>query len=169
VRSPRPVATKYDWVVTPYTTQFLDGPNVHNILLQDVCPTDTVSHIGLFDDGPTMQLVLNALGPDDPHFQPDCRVAGHPWVIGELALGRLSGRGELLALLANLPQATVASEAEVAALIETRKLYGHGIGYVDAQLLAATLLSCDHRPWTRDRHLAATAAELGCAAELRPA
>ncbi len=73
------ITTKHDWVVTPYTTQFLDGPNVNNILLQELCPTDDVSHIGLFDDFPTMQLVLNALGPDDPHFQPQCTGFGQPY------------------------------------------------------------------------------------------
>jgi pimeloyl-ACP methyl ester carboxylesterase len=73
------IATNRDWVVTPYPTQFLNAPNVDNVLLQDRCPTDTASHIGLFDDEPTMQLVLNALGPDDPHFQPECTGFGQPY------------------------------------------------------------------------------------------
>ncbi len=96
----------------------------------------------------------------------EARVSCHPWVIGELSLGHLSRREEVLALLANLPQVPVASHDEVAALIETRELHGRGIGYVDAQLLAATLLSDDHRLWTRDKRLAAAAVELGCAADL---
>jgi hypothetical protein len=43
-------------------------------------------------------------------------------------------------------------------------LYGRGIGWVDAHLLAATRLTDDCRLWTRDKNLAAVAAELGLAA-----
>jgi predicted nucleic acid-binding protein len=84
-------------------------------------------------------------------------VLAHPWVTGELALGHLRGRGEILRLLGDLPQATVATPAEVLALIERRELYGLGIGYVDAQLLAATMLTEDAALWTRDRRLHAAA------------
>ncbi|WP_347350679.1 type II toxin-antitoxin system VapC family toxin [Intrasporangium sp.] len=90
-------------------------------------------------------------------------VLAHPWVIGELALGHLSRRGEVLGLLRNLPQATVATDAEVLALIENQRLHGLGIGYVDAQLLAATMLSTS-RLWTRDKRLAAIAVQHGLAA-----
>ncbi|MFG2891750.1 esterase/lipase family protein [Streptomyces sp. NPDC048248] len=45
------IATRYDEVVTPYRTQFLDGPDVRNVLLQDLCAVDFSEHvaIGLFD------------------------------------------------------------------------------------------------------------------------
>lgn len=82
---------------------------------------------------------------------------------GELALGHLSRRSEILGLLHNLPQATVATDVEVLTLIENRHLVGLGIGYVDAHLLAATLLTPDARLWTRDKRLAATAVQLGLA------
>lgn len=49
------------------------------------------------------------------------------------------------------------------ALIENRQLMGRGIGYVDAQLLAGTLLTPGARLWTRDKRLAATAVQLGIA------
>lgn len=91
------------------------------------------------------------------------RVLAHPWVTGELALGHLSRRGEILGLLHNLPQATVATDVEVMALIENRQLFGLGIGYVDAHLLAATLLTRDARLWTRDKRLAAVAVRQGLA------
>jgi predicted nucleic acid-binding protein len=91
----------------------------------------------------------------------EARVLAHPWVSGDLALGQLSGRSEILALLSNLPQAKVATEAEVMTLVETRLLFGLGIGYVDAHLLAATLLTTDAGLWTRDKRLAAAAADLG--------
>jgi predicted nucleic acid-binding protein len=91
-------------------------------------------------------------------------VLGHPWVLGELALGRLERRGQVLDLLGNLPQATGATEAEVLGLIEREELWGSGIGYVDAQLLAAGRLT-PASLWTNDRRLAAAASRLGMAFE----
>ena len=88
---------------------------------------------------------------------------GHPWVVGELALGHLSQRHEVIRLLGSLPQATVATNDEVMTLIERHRLYGLGIGYVDAQLLAATQLTAEAALWTADRQLAAAAARLNCA------
>ncbi|WP_254812896.1 esterase/lipase family protein [Streptomyces cavourensis] len=41
------IATKYDQVVTPYRTQYLDGPNVRNVLLQDLCPLDLSEHLAI--------------------------------------------------------------------------------------------------------------------------
>ena len=87
-------------------------------------------------------------------------VLAHPWVIGELALGNMRGRMEILRLLVDLPQATTATPAELLALIEHRELYGIGIGYVDAQLLAATMLADGATLWTRDRRLHAAAQQL---------
>ncbi|MGI8902977.1 MAG: type II toxin-antitoxin system VapC family toxin [Solirubrobacteraceae bacterium] len=52
------------------------------------------------------------------------RVLGHPWVLGEILLGRLANRQEVLGLLANLPQAAVATHAETIMLIETHELWG---------------------------------------------
>src|SRR5687767_10403990 len=71
----------------------------------------------------------------------DGRVLAHPWVTGELALGSLRERDEILRLLEALPQAQVATHAELLAFIGDHELYGRGIGYVDAQLLAATMLT----------------------------
>lgn len=88
-------------------------------------------------------------------------VLAHPWVTGELALGNLSSRDEVIGLLRGLPQATMADDDEVLRLIEQEALYGAGIGYVDAQLIAATRLTSDAALWTRDKRLAAVAARLG--------
>jgi len=92
-------------------------------------------------------------------------VMTHAWVIGELALGHLSRRRQVLGLLAGLPQATVATTDEVMTLIERHRLHGVGIGYVDAQLLAATALTPDAALWTGDKHLYAAASRLGCAVD----
>lgn len=48
-------------------------------------------------------------------------------------------------------------------LIDNRHLFGLGLGYVDAHLLAATTLSSDARLWTRDKRLAAVATRHGLA------
>lgn len=90
-------------------------------------------------------------------------VLGHPWVTGELALGRLRGRAEILRLLGHLPQATVATAGELLAFIERHELFGLGIGYVDAQLLAATMLTDDAQLWTSDRRLSKAAERVGAA------
>lgn len=87
-------------------------------------------------------------------------VLAHPWVIGELALGNLRGRAEILRLLADLPQATIAMPAELLGLIEHRELHGIGIGYVDAHLLAATMLTDGATLWARDRRLNQAAQQL---------
>jgi predicted nucleic acid-binding protein len=49
------------------------------------------------------------------------------------------------------------------ALVDAHELHGLGVGYVDAQLLAATLLSEDASLWTRDRRLRAAAQRLNVA------
>lgn len=67
----------------------------------------------------------------------DGEVLGHPFVIGELALGNLRQRNAFLSNLGDLPQATSASYGEVLQFIEREAQYGRGIGYVDAHLLAA--------------------------------
>lgn len=90
------------------------------------------------------------------------RVLGHPWVVGELALGSLRARREILRLLDELPQVQVATDAELRAFIERHELHGLGIGYVDVQLLAATMLTRAVL-WTRDRRLHAAADRLGIA------
>jgi len=56
------------------------------------------------------------------------QVLGHAWVTGEPALGRLAQRREILRLLGQLPQAAVASEEELLALVERHELHGLGIG-----------------------------------------
>lgn len=90
-------------------------------------------------------------------------VLGHPWVTGELALGQLGNRAEVLGLLGRLPPAPVATADEILGFIETHGLDGSGIGYVDAHLLGATMLAGDASLWTRDRRLRSVAERLGAA------
>ncbi|WP_410668785.1 esterase/lipase family protein [Amycolatopsis sp. cmx-4-68] len=58
------IQTRYDDVVTPYTSAFLEAaPNVKNILLQNVCGLDFTDHLGITYDPVAEGLVLNALDP----------------------------------------------------------------------------------------------------------
>lgn len=88
-------------------------------------------------------------------------IACHPLVVAEIALGSLKDRGTILSLLDQLPRLPVASPEEVRALIETRRLYSRGIGYVDASLIASCLLAPGATLWTRDKRLDILAAEIG--------
>jgi predicted nucleic acid-binding protein len=88
------------------------------------------------------------------------RVMMHPFVLGELACGNLENRREVLRLLDALPAAPTATDPEALAFIEHRALMGRGLGYIDVHLLASTALAADARMWTRNRRLAAVAAEL---------
>jgi predicted nucleic acid-binding protein len=88
-------------------------------------------------------------------------VVTHPFVIGELALGNLRQRDLILQSLWNLPQARVARDQEVLLFIERNCLFGLGIGYVDAHLLAAAQLTTGATLWTHDKRLRVAAGRLG--------
>ncbi len=88
------------------------------------------------------------------------QILTHPFVIGEIACGNLPSRAQTLSDLQLLPQCTVAGEQDVLALIDQRRLWGRGIGWVDAHLLASALVSgC--RLWSIDQRLHSTAVFLG--------
>jgi predicted nucleic acid-binding protein len=65
----------------------------------------------------------------------DEQVFCHPFVIGELACGTLQKREEILTMLKALPEAHLLDHEEVMSFLEARRLYGRGIGWVDAHLL----------------------------------
>jgi pimeloyl-ACP methyl ester carboxylesterase len=68
------IETTHDEVVTPYTNAFLSGSNVTNITIQNQCPKDPVGHIGMFEDSPVMQNVLNQLSASpNSSFAATCR------------------------------------------------------------------------------------------------
>ncbi len=87
-------------------------------------------------------------------------VATHPFVVGELALGQLRQRDEILTLLKSLPVVPTAEHEEVLHLVAREHLSGSGIGWVDAHLLCACrLAACEL--WTADRSLQRQAKRLG--------
>ncbi|MFI1174597.1 esterase/lipase family protein [Streptomyces melanogenes] len=58
------IASKYDEVVTPYRSQFLNGPDVDNVLIQDKCALDLSEHVAMgLTDRITYHEVVNALDP----------------------------------------------------------------------------------------------------------
>ncbi len=89
------------------------------------------------------------------------QVLAHPFVIGELALGSLRQRDVILDTLNNLPRAKIATEEEVLAFINQNKLYGLGVGYIDAHLLTSVRLTPGTLLWTQDKRLCAAANQLG--------
>ena len=89
-------------------------------------------------------------------------VVMHPFVVGEIACGSLTDRSMTLDLLQHLPSAVVAEADEILGYIESKKLYGKGIGYVDVHLLASVALA-GIKLWTRDKWLREVAQDLGYA------
>ena len=85
----------------------------------------------------------------------------HPCVRRELSLGHLKNRVQILSFLAAMPQAEVAADDEVQHVVETRKLFGMGIGWIDAHLLAATLLTQTCALWTLDGPLRTASQKAG--------
>jgi predicted nucleic acid-binding protein len=87
----------------------------------------------------------------------------HPFVIGELACGSMRNRGEVLGLVATLPQTLVADHDELVGLVQKHHLYGRGLGWIDVHLLGSGLLS-SCKLWTLDKALGEAARRLGIAA-----
>lgn len=84
----------------------------------------------------------------------------HPFILGELSLGYLPKREEALTFLELQLSASPATDKEVLSWVEKHRLYGKGIGWVDAHLLLSSLLS--HAEfWTHDKTLLSAAHSCG--------
>ena len=90
-------------------------------------------------------------------------VLGHPFVQGELACGQMPRRADVLALLEQLPPATVVSHREMLQFVDRHRLMGQGLGWIDLHLLASALVSRATLA-TRDARLARAARDLGVVA-----
>jgi predicted nucleic acid-binding protein len=93
----------------------------------------------------------------------DGLVLVHPFVVGELALGRLKRRSEILGLLGEMPRAEAASHDEVLEFVDRHELAGTGVGWIDVHLLVSAALGRVSL-WTLDRRLAITAGRLALSA-----
>ena len=87
------------------------------------------------------------------------QIVMHPFVFGELALGGLPSRRKTLEELSDLPKLQIIPPNGMMQLIEGRRIYSRGIGYVDASLLASCLATPGTALWTDDRRLSAAARE----------
>jgi predicted nucleic acid-binding protein len=85
----------------------------------------------------------------------------HPLVIGEIACGNIRHRAKVLESLAVLPRAPTIDYEELLTFLETHKLFGQGLGWIDVHLLASTML---HQVtlWTLDQSLRNAARKLRC-------
>lgn len=81
-------------------------------------------------------------------------------VLGELAAGNLPSRKRTLSDFRLLPRITVPPDDEVLDWIETQKLGGKGLSWIDCQLLVTAR---QHRValWTRDKTLRAFSRRFG--------
>ncbi len=109
---------------------------------------------------------INHLIVDDPHLVSlldEDQILIHPMVIGELACGNIRNRAGVMRMLRRLPGISTATHDEVMFFIERHRFMGRGIGFIDAHLLAAAVMSAPTQLWTKDRRLMALANELGVA------
>lgn len=76
----------------------------------------------------------------------------HPYVLGELVCGNFKNRKEIIGLLKALPFINNVSDEEYYSFVESHKLFGLGLGFVDIHLLASSLVAgCSI--YTRDKLL----------------
>ncbi|WP_405485063.1 esterase/lipase family protein [Nocardia sp. NBC_00511] len=68
------IASRDDQIATPFTTAFIDAPDVTNIVIQDGCPDDHAGHLAETSDPRTVDLTLHAL---DPQLHPTIRCAAN--------------------------------------------------------------------------------------------
>lgn len=80
----------------------------------------------------------------------DGYVVCHPFIIGEIACGNLKNRSEILSLLQTLHMVIQAEHEEVLQFIESNRLMGKGLGYIDIHLIASAILT-GISIWTLDK------------------
>lgn len=93
-------------------------------------------------------------------------ISTHPFIVTELVLGNLPDRQNAIASLDRLPMVKVAQLHEVRRLIEAHSLFRRGIGFVDAHLIASTLITPHTVLWSRDKRLHGVAETLGLKANI---
>ncbi|ONM46402.1 esterase/lipase family protein [Nocardia donostiensis] len=64
------IMTRYDEVVVPYVSGYVEAPNATNIVVQDGCAQDYSEHAGIAGSPRAAAFVLNALDPEHPRPVP---------------------------------------------------------------------------------------------------
>ena len=90
----------------------------------------------------------------------DGEVWCHPIIVGELSMGSLKNRQQTLIDLAKLNRPPIASFSETHRMVEARRLWGRGIQWNDANILASSVLG-GVPLWTLDLRLKTIAEEMG--------
>jgi predicted nucleic acid-binding protein len=80
------------------------------------------------------------------------QVFTHDFIIGELACGNLNNREKFITYLNQIPKLSSLNHSEILYFLNENKLYGLGIGYIDVNLLASSVLN-DLKIFTYDKHL----------------
>ena len=93
------------------------------------------------------------------------QLATHSYLVAEIALGQLAMRQQTLEGFDSLPTLPTVSVDDVRHMIEARSIYGKGIGFVDANLLASCLATPGAKLWTLDKRLGGLAGSLGIRAD----
>ena len=86
----------------------------------------------------------------------EVEVVTHPFIVGELSCGGIKNRKEFINLMRSLSSIDAVSEEEYYHFLESNKLWGKGVGFVDVHLLAAAKVS-RVKLWTEDKNLVAIA------------
>lgn len=84
----------------------------------------------------------------------------HPIIVGELSMGTLKNRQQTITDLTKLNRPPIATISETQQMVESRRLWGCGIQWNDARILASAILG--QLPlWTFDIRLNEIAKEFG--------
>lgn len=94
----------------------------------------------------------------------ECKIAQHPYVTGEIAVGSLPLRERTIRALRGLPQIAPVSADDFHAFMDETKLFGTGLGFVAIHLLAAAAMA-RATVWTGDRRMLLQAERLNLSFE----
>lgn len=92
------------------------------------------------------------------------QIVMHPFIMGELATGSLKERYKTLLGLRRIYTLHPVAHEDVLDLLETKKLFSRGVGYMDLHLLAAALANPPVRILTDDRRFGLVVEEFGLSA-----
>lgn len=110
---------------------------------------------------------FHGIYPEFSSFLEDKNILMHEWVLGELVTGQIQAREDFLRSMLKIDYAELIENYLVYEFIESKKLMGKGLSFIDCQLLASCLVS-DCFLLTRDKRLKETSLDLGIARDCFP-
>ena len=87
-------------------------------------------------------------------------VVCHPHIVAEVACGTPPSHKAIISMLSELERVPIASQDELLALLDARRLFGRGCGFVDLSLLASVLINEMTLIWTLDKRFKQMATEV---------